>query len=451
MTGSSVLDVVIGLAFIYLLYSLFATTIQEFIATYMSFRSQILEIAIHRMLEDDNPSEGWAGGITSFLFGKVNSTSLLSNAFYQHPLIKFLGEENRKKKPSYITKETFSKVFIDLLRGENVEPGQDNATLIDGALKSGIIKWESTITVPRGLFKSTEEMIENSEPFKAIRSFSKQQKVQSSDIPALSDKQTKFLAKILIQPPNERENKGAINKAINNKDNSWKITIRIPPETLSFTKSIWADAQGDTDKFKTYLENWFDETMQRATGWYKKYTQIVLMVIGFAIAVIFNLNTMEIAAKLNRDPQLRAQLVQQADTFQKDHPNLSKEISQAMVSKNTGQADSLNELKARRDTLYNRADRIVNGDMAKANSALGAGIGSFKWPINTTIWQKLGYLIWCVFGWSITALAISLGAPFWFDLLNKLMKLRSSVANNSESTKASATEVTQRPNIDRKG
>ena len=33
-----------------------------------------------------------------------------------------------------------------------------------------------------------------------------------------------------------------------------------------------------------------------------------------------------------------------------------------------------------------------------------------------------------VFGWLITAIALSLGAPFWFDLLNKFMKLRSSIS-----------------------
>ena len=54
MFNSVVLDIVIGLIFIYLLYSLMATIIQEIIASYFGFRAKILERAIFRMLEDEN-------------------------------------------------------------------------------------------------------------------------------------------------------------------------------------------------------------------------------------------------------------------------------------------------------------------------------------------------------------------------------------------------------------
>lgn len=451
MFNSEILDVVIGLVFIYLLYSLFATIIQEIIATYLSFRSKILEIAIHRMLEEDNPSQGWVGGIMNFLFGKDNATSLLSNAFYQHPLIKFLGEDNQKRKPSYITKETFSKAFIDLLRGDNVQPGQDRATFINDALKSEIINWKSTITVPQDLFKRIKSKPEENDLAGVLQSLLQPHKEEISDGKAVHVGQTKFLSKILSEPLDEEENKAVIREALSKNDNNWRLKIRIPPETLSFVKSIWADAHGDIDKFKTYLESWFDETMERATGWYKKYTQVVLLAVGFVIAVLFNVNTMEIVGKLEKDPKLREQLVLQAENFQKAHPNLDKEIAQAQALKDTTTTNTLNGLKTQRDTLIARADRLVNGDMEKANSVLGIGIGSFKWPPNNSGWENLGYLLKSLFGWCVTALAISLGAPFWFDLLNKLMKLRSSVATSSEGKKETAIEVTQRPNIDRKG
>ena len=54
MLDSVVLDIVIGLVFIYLLYSLLATIIQEIIASYFGFRAKILERAVFRMLEDEN-------------------------------------------------------------------------------------------------------------------------------------------------------------------------------------------------------------------------------------------------------------------------------------------------------------------------------------------------------------------------------------------------------------
>ena len=42
--------------------------------------------------------------------------------------------------------------------------------------------------------------------------------------------------------------------------------------------------------------------------------------------------------------------------------------------------------------------------------------------------KEAKYTGWTILGWLITAFAISLGAPFWFDLLNKLMQVRNSVA-----------------------
>jgi hypothetical protein len=73
--------------------------------------------------------------------------------------------------------------------------------------------------------------------------------------------------------------------------------------------------------------------------------------------------------------------------------------------------------------LVKRADSIINTDIVKANDILALG-----WKTNKGESFNFGSLLRSVLGWIITALAISLGAPFWYDLLNKFMKLRSSVA-----------------------
>jgi hypothetical protein len=78
-------------------------------------------------------------------------------------------------------------------------------------------------------------------------------------------------------------------------------------------------------------------------------------------------------------------------------------------------------MKARRDTLLNRADRLVKTEIGAVNGILGIGIHNYEWKGVKAFLKSLA-------GWILTALAISLGAPFWFDLLNKFMKLRSSTA-----------------------
>ena len=363
MFNSSVLDVVIGLVFIYLLYSLLATVVQEIIATKLSYRAKFLEKAIMRMLEDYEPEESSFPRIyiNEMPEDKRNQMAFF-DLFYHHPLMKFLGEKPGIKKPAYINNSVFSKVLIDLLRGDKVKAGENQAAFVNNSIDKGITAWGSA-------------------------------------------------------------------------------PVKIDPQTISYLRSLWADAQGDLDKFRSLLENWFDETMDRTSGWYKKYIQFVLFVIGFGIAVIFNVDSIAIAGKLQKDPKLREQLVQQADAFVKTHPNLKEQLTvENKTVKKENDTDSVNKLNAQiskdsallktQDSLINRADSLIKEDLAKVNGLLGIGINSYKWKGCGLFWLSM-------LGWLITALAISLGAPFWFDMLSKLMKLKSSVsASSSNSNKA---------------
>lgn len=372
MLNSGIIDIVIGLVFIYLLYSLLATIIQEIIASYFGFRAKILERAVFRMLEDENKFSSRVKGIF-YLFkksgngGNKNSTSY---EYYKHPLILFLGESNSHGKPSYINNKTFSKVMIDLLRGKNVKPGDDVVSMIQQSLDEKTTNWGNA---------------------------------------------------------------------------------KINEQTLTYLKSIWADANGDVLNFRRHLESWFDETMDRASGWYKKHIQFILFFIGLAIAIVFNVDTIKIVQKLEKDPKLREQIVQQANAFVEAHPNLDTELFQkeldykkalnerekADSSLNRNNMSSYQEdsvalikyelLKSRRDTLLNRAESLMINDINKSKNLLGLGPYSF----DGNLWSFLCALL----GWIITALAISLGAPFWFDLLNKMMKLRGSVATPTSDDK----------------
>ncbi len=358
MFNSSVLDVVIGLVFIYLLYSLLATIIQEIVATKLSYRAKFLEKAIMRMLEDYEPHKSMLPRIRiNRMTNHKRDAMKFSHLFYDHPLIKFLGEDPSLKKPSYINHAVFSKVMIDLLRGHQATAGENHAALVNKALSEGQTAW--------------------------------------GDVP-----------------------------------------VTIGKQTHSFLQSLWADSQGDLEKFRSLLENWFDETMDRVTGWYKKYIQFVLLVIGFVIAMVFNVDTIEIAGKLQKDPKLREQMVQQADAFLKVHPNLKEKL--AAENKITlSNADSISKankniatdsaLLKKQDILMARMDSLLKEDLTKVNGLLGTGINSFQ-P------KSFGAFLLAVLGWIITALAISLGAPFWFDLLNKLMKLKSSISTGSSNS-----------------
>src|SRR3954470_23135335 len=98
MFSNVALDVFIGLIFVFLLYSLLATIIQEMIAVRLAFRSKVLEKAILRMLEDGKTTTRTPYGDRIkgllHLFGLTNQLKGKSIApwFYAHPLIKYLAE-----------------------------------------------------------------------------------------------------------------------------------------------------------------------------------------------------------------------------------------------------------------------------------------------------------------------------------------------------------------------
>jgi len=99
MLNSSILDIVIGLIFIYLLYSLLATIVQEIIASHFSFRAKILERAVFRMLEDENKFNSKFRSI-SYLFKKTGNggaKNSMTYEYYKHPLILFLGRSEERR------------------------------------------------------------------------------------------------------------------------------------------------------------------------------------------------------------------------------------------------------------------------------------------------------------------------------------------------------------------
>ena len=91
-------------------------------------------------------------------------------------------------------------------------------------------------------------------------------------------------------------------------------------ETRSHLRSLLKDSNDDLLKFRLHLEQWFDDTMDRAAGWYKQRIQFLLLFIGMAFAVFFNANTVDIVRKLSVDKDARDKMVQVASDYLND-PN----------------------------------------------------------------------------------------------------------------------------------
>jgi hypothetical protein len=146
------------------------------------------------------------------------------------------------------------------------------------------------------------------------------------------------------------------------------------------------------------LERWFDSSMERVSGWYKRKSQIFVALIAVAVAVGLNANTILIAKRLDSDPATRTAVVATAEKA------LEKELAEKKGS------DAVAEIE--------EADEHLT-EATKNVAALNV-------PLFWAAENKPSHSPWetVVFGWLLTVIAISLGAPFWFDALGKLANLR---------------------------
>ena len=132
-----------------------------------------------------------------------------------------------------------------------------------------------------------------------------------------------------------------------------------------------------------------------STSWYTRRTKWIILILGLFVAIGFNVNTVTIAKRLSNDATLRSMVVAQAEAYA-NRPEA--EALQANFEKNRSDLESL---------------------------GLPVGWSNFVFygP------QSEGFKVWNhvllnLIGWLLTAAAISMGAPFWFDLLNKLINMR---------------------------
>lgn len=182
----------------------------------------------------------------------------------------------------------------------------------------------------------------------------------------------------------------------------------LPDEDLrNVLKQLLRQANNNLDVFKREIEKWYDNVMDRASGWFKRRTQKILLVLGLGIAVLFNADTFSIYERLSSDPQNLQQIVTLAEDF---------------VRINEGADLSMRE-EVSFDQALQDLELVMANEIESIQSPLGLGWDGFL--DDAARFEPLDWLA-KILGFLVTALAISLGAPFWFDLLRKLVNIRSS-------------------------
>lgn len=156
------------------------------------------------------------------------------------------------------------------------------------------------------------------------------------------------------------------------------------PQLRRTLQGLYARADGQITRFEASVADWFDGAMDRVSGVYKRYSQLWAFLIALVIVVLLNIDAIHIAKVLWQQPWL------------------AKGFAATPMD--------------------NAAAALAQFDQ------LGLPLGWTGWPVWQYFDKGLPLLGWlsAIVGWLITALATLFGAPFWFDLLQRVTRLRGS-------------------------
>lgn len=181
---------------------------------------------------------------------------------------------------------------------------------------------------------------------------------------------------------------------------------------------------GDIDKLRAGVEKWFDDSMDRASGLYKRHTQLFAFALGLAIAVGLNVDSIHIAQTLWTNGDARAAIVVRAQQYVASAPDLAKTKEQAVFAQCVLEQLPLPigwappQAADTGSATPSAASQCAKDDRTSIRSYSLSQIGqAFR-----DMFRERG--VWLFIGWLITSCAVSLGAPFWFDMLKNVLNVR---------------------------
>ncbi len=220
--------------------------------------------------------------------------------------------------------------------------------------------------------------------------------------------------------------------------NTWASTLA-KGDFQTIVTALSHDSK-DLEDFKKKLAEWFDQYMVQVTDWYKRYTRIVVWIVALAVTASLNLDSILISKKLYTDPTLRKEMVDRAIETAKslnyDSLNAGREKEFLdYIKTNAPELLSYGPDSSKGEPAVRIAAETA-GDLLKVKEqyslflqsnlkTLGIPMG---WKSETLPpMEEWKFYLWKLAGLLLTAAALSFGAPFWFDLLVKLVNIRNSV------------------------
>jgi hypothetical protein len=191
---------------------------------------------------------------------------------------------------------------------------------------------------------------------------------------------------------------------------------RSAPELSHMARQNIAILEAAESDFVAKVHNWFDQTMDRTSQRFTASTRAITFIGAFLVAFGLQVDTPALVNRLAADEKLREQFVAEARALYADQKALDEAAKQQPAEPSSSPAPDPEE-------------------MARKYRVFLATNGLITFPSVGQKWIE-GYRNVNLFGVLMTALLLSLGAPFWYSLLGRLLQLRSVLAVKDDVQRA---------------
>lgn len=423
------LDVILGVFFVFLIFSLVTSAINEAIAAALSSRAKWL----HK-------------GVRS-LFGEQDKESSHVNAFYQSPFISYLNDKASAlhRGVSYLPAGAAYRAFVTHVAG-TPEP----ATPIHQAMPLLLSRFPSTML---GIGDAISALPEDSELRKVLEALHQQAGADAAKFHAglktalasLTEDEAVKSAKAVV---------ALVTQLTVHVPDSWqalKSRVQELPRgspIRAVFEDIMRTAEGKVEVVERKFETWYRGFESQVSAWYRQKTHLVLAVVGLFVALVMNVDSLDLMRQLSTNDKLRNSLVAQAvaqvesgnvqtpEGKARDEAFAAYRDAQAKADR-ADRADAVTSAAALKEAgrlwvaYLDKQKKSEESLLAKVKAMESAGL-QFGWTMKfwddlakldlgarlLVITQKLAGLL-------LTAAALTLGAPFWFDMLKKVAQIRS--------------------------
>lgn len=420
MFGSNALEIATGIIFVYLLLSLLCTVINEGIASLLEKRGKNLLEGVKNLLNDPEFSN-------------------LAQHVYNHGLIGGImqGATDFSKAnhlPSYIAPANFSLALLDILgslgagqvvveqKQRELEDAQQKsaADSVNETLKKMVTDAEAALNQAKESAADVQNKygiaLEAAQKVLTLRDFGKIK--EASDTLQSALVAGRALASQYPDPLGSLQ-KGIEGLASGHTKQSLLALLDKTKREMALVEKEFRTGDYAVEKMCANLEGWFNDSMDRFSGWYKRWTQQVGFVVAAVVVIFANADTMMLANGLARDSTLRAAIVAAADTAEQK------------------MSGDFNKVQAARQELLDQSENL-HLPLGWVDPEVNGKTDPFLFE---RIPNSAGGWAWKALGLLVSVLAVSLGAPFWFDALSSFMNVRGAGKLPEASQRLSPTDT----------